>query len=134
MTARHTPEDSVILSMLHSGSARYYGGRMTLRYDVLEPDEIDGAIDWLAKRGHHVYLLAAAWELTEIRKRFAGTRFVAATEGSPLARYREPGETILADISEPRGPEDVTERVTGVDEGLNVPGPVPLPRITFSVP
>ncbi len=52
--ARDTTEpNSVILSVLHSGSARYYGGCVTLRYDILDPQWLDRAVTWLADHGAH---------------------------------------------------------------------------------
>src|SRR5262249_59597563 len=43
-----TDPDAVIISMQHSGSLRYYAGRLTLRWDIGEPAWLDRAIDWLA--------------------------------------------------------------------------------------
>ena len=40
----HTERNSVVLAFERSGSLRYYAGRMTLRYDVLEPDWLDRAV------------------------------------------------------------------------------------------
>src|SRR6476660_9516128 len=36
-----TPQGSVLFSMFHSGTARYYGGRMTVRYDWLPESALD---------------------------------------------------------------------------------------------
>jgi hypothetical protein len=67
-----TPVGSVVLAMQHSGSLRYYGDRVTLRYDVLDEMWLDRAVDWLAARGTHPYLVLEEWELPRFREQFAG--------------------------------------------------------------
>ena len=48
-----TGPDDVIISAQHSGSLRYYAGRLTLRWDVGDPAWLDRTVDWLAAHGHH---------------------------------------------------------------------------------
>jgi hypothetical protein len=108
--ARHvsqvTPENSVILSMQHSGTLRYYGGRMTMRYDSIEPDWLDRAIVWLSARGVESYLLAEDWELPSIRERFAGTRALAALDAPPVLIYDGGGRIQLFDLSAGSDPHE----------------------------
>jgi Dolichyl-phosphate-mannose-protein mannosyltransferase len=68
-----TPANSLIISMQHSGTVRYYGSRMTLRYDYLEPRWLDPAVTWLVERGVHPYFLLDDWEVPEFQKRFAAS-------------------------------------------------------------
>jgi hypothetical protein len=84
---RVTPPGSVILSMQHSGSIRYYSGRLTLRYDALEPGWLDRAIETLESHGRPVYLLIDEWEEPDVRKRFAGQRAMLKLE-TPAATGR----------------------------------------------
>ena len=45
LQVRHlTRADAVIISLIHSGSVRYYGGRVSLRYDWLLGEWTDAAI------------------------------------------------------------------------------------------
>ena len=131
MAKRLTSDNSVILSAQHSGSLRYYAGRMTMRYDEFEPEWIDRAIDWLAARGVSTYFAVEAWELAEVRQRFAGTRAADALKQAPLAIYT-PGPFALfsMDVEARRGAE-VTERVTGVDRRLRAVLPEPPPRLAL---
>ena len=69
---RATPPEAVVLSMQHSGSIRYYSGRLTLRYDSLDPAWLDRAIATLGRLGRPVYLLLDEWEEEPFRARFAG--------------------------------------------------------------
>ena len=47
----NTAENSVVIALQHSGAARYYTGRVTLRYDYLPADTLDRDLDWLQSRG-----------------------------------------------------------------------------------
>ncbi len=69
---RATPPGAVVMCMQHSGSIRYYSGRLTLRYDSLDPAWLDRAIATLEQVGRPVYLLLDEWEEGPFRVRFAG--------------------------------------------------------------
>jgi hypothetical protein len=73
-----TEPNSVILSVLHSGSVRYYGGRVTMRYDWVDPQWFDRTVEWLTARDVHSYLLVEEEELEAVRARFLGHTYVAA--------------------------------------------------------
>lgn len=68
----YTKPDAVIFAYQHSATARYYGGRMTLRYEWLPPDWLDRAVAWLQAQGRHPYALLEAWELERFREYYAG--------------------------------------------------------------
>ena len=57
-----TEPDAVILTGLHAGTLRYYAGRDTIRFDVLDPAWLDRAVTWLDSRGRHPYILVEDWE------------------------------------------------------------------------
>jgi hypothetical protein len=78
--ARATPPEAVVLSMQHSGSIRYYSGRLTLRYDSLDPAWLDRAIATLGRLGRPVYLLLDEWEEEPLRARADRSR---AYRGGP---------------------------------------------------
>jgi hypothetical protein len=126
---RLTPPNSVILSMQHSGTVRYYGSRMTLRYDHLDPRWLDRAVAWLDNRGAHPYLIVESWELSEVVRRFAGSDTVATLAGPPVAVYDEPGLLFLYDLRGP--PATPAVIVTGIDDGLRAVPPEPAPTLVF---
>src|SRR6185503_14747152 len=72
------PPDAVILAMQHSGSLRYYTGRLILRWDSLDPAWLDRAVAFLRGRGIATYLVSESWEVERIRSRFAGQQALAA--------------------------------------------------------
>lgn len=69
--AEHTEPDAVILSHQHSGSLRLYAGRLTLRFDILEPGWLDRALAWLQSTGRHPYVVLDGEEVGRFRARFA---------------------------------------------------------------
>ena len=58
----NTPTTSVAIAGQHSGSLRWYGNRQTLRWDLLEPEELIPTVRELEAHGATVY---AALEGTE---------------------------------------------------------------------
>jgi hypothetical protein len=83
-----TPPDAVIVSGQFSGSLRYYAGRLTLRWDWLDPAWLDRAVEWLTARGHHVYILLEAPEVDPFRARFGQTSAMGRLDWVPLVTFR----------------------------------------------
>ena len=98
-TARVTPERSVVFTLQHSGSLRYYGGRLTMRYDLLDPAWLDRAIAWCVARDVDVYMLLETAEVEAVRTRFAGQRAVARLFAPPEFESVGPLTTVLFRLS-----------------------------------
>jgi hypothetical protein len=89
------PENAVILTVLHSGSIRYYANRLTMRWDLLAPEWWPRALDVLVERGYRPYLLISAHEEAQLRQRFGlseeiespGTLIAEMTEPEPIRIY-----------------------------------------------
>ena len=77
------PGNAVFLAMQHSGSLRYYTGRLTVRYDVLPPGSLDEALGLLRARGFHPYFLLERWEEPAFRERFAKTSAAGRIDWPP---------------------------------------------------
>ena len=86
--ASATPPDAVIIAMQHSGSVRYYTGRLIVRWDNLDPAWLDRSVAFLRERGIAPYLLVEDWEEKEFRTRFAGQRTIADLDRGPIATAR----------------------------------------------
>ncbi len=110
-----TDENSVVLSMQHSGTVRYYGGRMTLRYDILDPDWLDRGVEWLSEHGAHPYLLVDEGEIAEFARHFPGGPTASRVQGNPLFIYKGIQTVFLFDLTQTRRePADVfTETFEG---------------------
>ena len=81
-----TPANAVVLSMQHSGSLRYYGHRVTLRYDWIAPESLDSTIALLRERGYRPFIVLDDWEEPVFKQRFAGSA-IGRLEGKPLADF-----------------------------------------------
>ena len=99
-----TEPNSVILSVLHSGSTRYYGGRVTMRYDWVDPQWFDRAVEWLTARGVNPYLLVEEEELEGVRARFSGQRTLRRLDDPPVFLHtgQGPGTVALFDLADAR--------------------------------
>jgi hypothetical protein len=83
---RNTPPGSVVITIWHSGSVRYYAGRTTLLWDAIEPAEFDGVVEKIEAR-HPVFLLLETWEQPRFTQRFAGATPFAALDWQPRAQF-----------------------------------------------
>ena len=104
---RALPENAVLLSMQHSGSIRYYSGRLTIRYDAFSAARFPSVIEWLQARGYRPYILLEDWEEAGYRTRFGDSNALARLEMRVLAEMTEPVRIRLYD---PLSPADVNPR------------------------
>jgi hypothetical protein len=96
-----TDPSSVILTGQNSGATRYYGGRLTMRFDLLDEAWLDSAVTWLTDRGRHPYFLLEEWELPRFQRRFAPRNKLGALALTPVMAY---DHVYLFDPSRPDGP------------------------------
>lgn len=92
------PPNAILLSMQHSGSVRYYSGRLTLRWDLLHPEWLDRTLTFLRTKGYRPLLLLEEWERPLFTERFAAHTKLGALDWQPAATYS--GE-IRTDIFDP---------------------------------
>lgn len=79
------PLGAAILSSQHSGSVRYYSGRLTVRFDLIPPAALDTVVNELQRLGYPPYLLLDEGEEADFRKRFHGQSALAALDWWPVA-------------------------------------------------
>jgi len=127
-----TPPNSVIFSIQHSGSVRYYGGRMTLRYDFLNQRWLDRAVEWLNRQGMHPYFLLDEWEVEQFQFRFHEVNALAALKVARVWEYRGSPRVFLFDPLEPERPGEKPVIFYSADQKLpSCPRPEPQP--TFRI-
>jgi hypothetical protein len=135
LTRNLTPPNSAVLAMIHSGSLRYYGGRMTIRYDILDQDWLDRGVGWLEDHGVPTYALLEEWEVEPFAARFAGERLAARLDRPPLAIYRGDVVIRLYDLNAPAARESPTAPAAIVEErfrgSLRSEPPAPSPGLVF---
>jgi 4-amino-4-deoxy-L-arabinose transferase-like glycosyltransferase len=128
-----TEPNSVIVALNHSGSLRYYGGRITINIGNIESGgPIDEVLDWLQRNGVQTYATFEDWEVKEISPRFAGTKYQAALNRPPLAIVKDPGQLMLFDLSDSRTAPREPIVVTGINVGWRAVQPGPPPRLVLS--
>jgi hypothetical protein len=107
LVASNTEPDAMIMASIHAGSLRYYAGRATLRFDILDGDWLDRAASWLDARGRHPYIVIEDWEMDAFRKRFAEKNRLGDLRLAPALvyeAYRIPGTVYLFDLLRADGP------------------------------
>ena len=83
--ADHTEPDAVVLSLQHSGSLRLYAGRLTLRYDLLDPRWLDRTAEHLRSTGRRPYFVLDGAEVEAFTRRFGGRNRLGALDWPPMA-------------------------------------------------
>lgn len=130
---RMTGRPAAIFSLQHSGSVRYYAGRVSIRYDAIDAAWIDRAIDWLASRGVQSYALLDEWEVDVFKRRFAGTRTVGRVNDPPLLEYLAGPRVFLFGLTEPRDLATPPHRIVDYSNSRSVE-PVTLPPLDLTRP
>jgi len=77
------PARAALLSMQHSGSARFYSGRITVRYDFIGRNDLDRVLDDLKRLGYQPFFLLDVAEEADFRSRFSGGSSLGALDWAP---------------------------------------------------
>lgn len=97
--AERTPANAAVITVQHSGSARYYGGRVTVRFDWF--DRLDETTAALRAAGYRPYLLLEDWERPEFNRRFTAKERAPALNRNPVAELRDRLRVTLYDLDAP---------------------------------
>jgi len=84
--ADRLPERAVVLSVWQSGSVRYYGGRLSILFDQIDPAWLDRALSFLAEQGRLPYLVLETWEEPAFKARFQSQSPYGALDWPPMAQ------------------------------------------------
>ena len=85
--ARTLPDRAALVTVQHSGSARFYSGRITVRYDFIGPNDLDRVVDDLRRLGYQPYFLLDEAEEAAFRNRFGAASPLAALDWLPEATF-----------------------------------------------
>jgi hypothetical protein len=77
----------VFIGLQYTGSIRYYTDRRILRYDWLEPDRLDDAVQSLESLGYKPYFLLEDWEQPVFQGRFLGDSALATLDWYPSVQF-----------------------------------------------
>ena len=101
LTRAHTAPNSAVFTYAHSGTLRYYGERMTLRFDKMPPEWLEPGVAWLSQHGAHPYLLVDDWELELWKERFGATTALGRAEMKVVVELEWPLHIWLFDLTQP---------------------------------
>lgn len=96
--AQRLPANAVLLAMQHSGSIRYYSGRHTVRYDLMDTIAAKQVPAEIERLGSHPYLAIEDAEMPDVRRIF-GLRDDAAAPWPYVARMNRFGGVSIFDLS-----------------------------------
>jgi hypothetical protein len=102
---RRLPSNAIVITSSESGSVRFYSGRRTLVWDMLDPTWLDSAIEYLRMRGLEPFLLLETGEEPSFRRRFVS---------SPLGRLDWPPAAEVASRVRIYRPDDREKYFKGV--------------------
>jgi hypothetical protein len=92
------PPNAILLSIIHSGSVRYYSGRTTLRWDWLPAEWLEPSLAFLRSNGYRPLLLIEDWERSQYTERFSAQSKLGSLDWPPIATYHG---GVRADIFDP---------------------------------
>lgn len=132
IVAARTDPNAVILSGLHSGSLRYYAGRITINYFNLDPAWLHRAAVWLSSHGAHPYALLEQPEVNDFKNRFV-TRSGDADqiELKPVLLYDGPTKIYFFDLARAPGTTTHMETIVEPSPEVRVVSPVKPPTLTL---
>jgi hypothetical protein len=98
--ATSVPAASAFICMQHSGSLHHYLDRPIVRWDLLPPERLDAAIDYLQGKGYRPYILLDIWEAGRFRERFARSSSIGRLDWPPILELRSATPVRLYDPSD----------------------------------
>ena len=85
---RALPQNAVVITTIQSGSIRWYGQRMMLRWDLVEDERLDRAIDVLRSHGYEPYILLEDYEEPDFRRHFQRASALGRIDWPPAIEYK----------------------------------------------
>lgn len=78
------PPNALVITASGSGSVRFHGRRKTMLWGGVEPEWLDGALEYVRMKGYEPYLLLERREEPEFRRRFAASA-IGLLDWPPMA-------------------------------------------------
>jgi hypothetical protein len=85
-----TDANAVAIAAQHGGTLRLYAGRLTLRFDQLDPLWLDRVAAFLVENGRHPYIVLEGGEVEEFKRRFAASSEIGRLDWQPMATFASP--------------------------------------------
>jgi hypothetical protein len=88
--AARLPVNAILFSVQESGPLRLYGRRTTVRFDYIDPQGLDAAVQFLDRAGYRPYFALEAWEEAQFRDRFSSSSPLGLLDWPPAAEVGRP--------------------------------------------
>ena len=132
IVAARTDPNAVIISGLHSGSLRYYAGRVTINYSNLDAAWLGRAAEWLSSHGAHPYALLEDLEVKDFKSRFGLQDGVQGQiDLKPSLFYDGPAKIYFFDLARAPGSTARMETIVEPSPEVRVVSPVKPPTLTL---
>src|SRR5262249_7481169 len=96
--ADHLPANAALFAVQHSGSLRFYSGRLTLRFDYVSQEWAAGVPAAVEHAGEHPVLIVDDFEIPQVRRQF-GFAPDSRLPWPIVARMRELGGVTVFDMA-----------------------------------
>ena len=91
------PANAVFVTSQHSGTIRFYAGRMTVRYEWFAAPRFAHALAWLQQRGYRPYIVLENWEEPHFRRKLSDAGPVGRLELRVVAQFTGPAGVRIYD-------------------------------------
>jgi hypothetical protein len=125
--ARELPANAALFSSQHSGSLRFYSGRLTLRYDSVRKEWAKDVPRAVERAGYHPYLVIDDAETAQVREQF-GLPADGSLPWPVRARMRELGGLTVFDLATAAADVSPTALEPGVTHWCEGRHPLVTPR------
>jgi hypothetical protein len=94
------PPHSVVLTVVHSGSLRWHGNVLTVRWDLIPDDRLDATVAFLLSKGYVPYILLEDWEAPLFRQHFAQANALGRIDWPPALEYQGAGRVSVYRVAD----------------------------------
>ncbi len=85
--ASRSDRNAVAIALQHTGTLRMYAGRLTLRFDQLDPAWLDRAVRFLADSGRRPFIVLEDGEVEMFRQRFGSASSTGRLDWTPIGEF-----------------------------------------------
>jgi hypothetical protein len=86
--------------LIESGSLRWHGQLLTVRWDLIPDDRLDATVALLESKGYLPYILVEDWEAPLFRQHFAQANALGRLDWPPVLEYQGAGRVRVYGVAD----------------------------------